>query len=89
MSEDADARPPMVGWWFAFPLVGVIVVMMLNALTATDAHAHGGGLAALPHGVLYALPIAMALVVALRLKPRQLYAALALVIGGVLAGAWW
>lgn len=86
---DAPARP--VGWWALFLLLGLVSVMLLNGLSsaAPDVHTHGGaGLAALPHGALLALPLAMLLVVVLRLREPHLYVAVGLALLGVALGAW-
>ncbi|GEM_PF-3837206 len=82
-------EPLPVGWPAAFATLGLLTGLGLNALSVVDPalHHHNGSVAAAAHGVLFALPLAMLLIVALRLPEPTLYVAAGLAAAGAVVGA--
>jgi hypothetical protein len=81
-----DAGP--VGWPAAFLVLGALLGLALNALSAGDPalHHHVGSLAAVEHAILFALPLAFLLIVLLRLREPRLYVAAGLALAGAALG---
>lgn len=84
-----DAPPQPVGWLAAFAVLGATCGLALDALSAVapDVHHHAGALQAVPHALLLATPLAMLLIVALRLREPALWAAMGVALACAALGA--